>query len=812
MKFYFNTTAMSVVTLAMLGSDAILGMANAQEQTTAEVEAAQTQEDKLARLGVVTVSARRRDESINDAPVAITALDGDQLGDYAIDDFSDIATQVPTMVVGRGTSGTGASIFLRGVGSTSLSAGFDQSVSINFDGVPMSRGREIILSQYDIERVEVLKGPQALFFGKNTTGGLINVVTKGPTDIFEAGGRVGYGFEADKIYGEGFVSGPLTDTLSARLAVRAVDSEGAFENNASLVSTDPLGRTIRRTSEKRGGEEDLSGRFTLDWTPSEFANLELKVGASSHEDRGASELVERVCAAGRTTPATANGVPPSPNSGCTIDGVSDYVTIPQEVTINYPFARDGEPYADFNSEYGILTGSFSFDTFDIDTITGYYQFEQQDLNNVGGESYPATFTQRADFSQASQEIRFTTKWDGPFNLMFGGFYSDEDFLFYSSAYIFPVPVDPVQNTARTFVRNSEFEATTTSLFAEARYDLTDTLELSGGARWSRVERDSLQFSAAPHSNFAGAFPDGVRLEDEFSDENVSPQVTLRWKPSVNTTWYVSYKEGFKSGGYNLSQSLTPAASVAAGEYDSETAQGFEVGLRTIAFDQQLRFNATAYDFEYDNLQVQKFDPVTIGQISDNAGSLTTKGVEVDFDFAPNAVEGLSIRGALAYNDASYSDYVGQCFGGQTIAEGCTLLPNNGAFTSRDYDGLTPPKSPEWSGRFGGSYQFPIGSLTAQLSSDLTYTSEYNYTDTLRPDSIQDAFTKIDAAFSITGPTDQWTVSLIGRNLTDELVASSANDIPFTGGAGTGTTSGTRSDMSAQVANPREVYLELSYRF
>ena len=187
-------------------------------EAAGESEAARAERER--RLGIVTVSARRRDESLRDAPVAITAFSGEAMEDYAITNVTDLSTQVPSMVVGRASSGSSASIFLRGVGSTSLSAGFDQSVSFNLDGLPMSRGREILFSQYDVARVEVLKGPQALFYGKNTTGGLVSVVTRGPGDEFEAGGKVGYGFEGEEVYTEGYVSGPISDTLGARLALR----------------------------------------------------------------------------------------------------------------------------------------------------------------------------------------------------------------------------------------------------------------------------------------------------------------------------------------------------------------------------------------------------------------------------------------------------------------------------------------------------------------------------------------------------------------------------------------------------------------
>ena len=770
-------------------------------------------EERLRRLGIVTVTARRKEESLQEAPVAITALTGDALEDYAINDFMDLTTQVPTMVAGRAASGSSASIFLRGVGSTALSAGFDQSVSFNIDGLPMSRGREISMPQYDIERVEVLKGPQALFYGKNTTGGLISVVSRDPTDEFEASGKVGYGFEAREKYAEGVVSGPLTDTLRARLAFRVSDYDGAFENSAAQTYLDPLGMERNRIADNRGFGEMTSGRLTVIYEPSDLFNLEFKLGASQQQDGGPTDVLERLCGGGRTTPASANGVPPSPNSDCRINGVSDSSSIPRAVAAaNYRYAGNGDMYADFSSAYSVLTGNLNLDGLDVESITSYYTFLQKDLNNVSGEHYPANFSQKADYNQLSQELRFSTKSDGPFNSTFGLFYSDSEFIFNTDAYIFIVPLDPASGTHVTFKRDNGFEGTAFSAFYEGTYGFTDQWELSAGARWSREERDSYQESLPASSFFAAFFPGGIRFDDKFSDENISPQVSIAYRPSSNLSYYAAYKEGFKTGGFNISQALTPVSTVAAGRFDSETAKGFEAGVRSILFSDTLSLNATVFNYLYEDLQVQVFDPVSVSLIADNAGELTTQGIEIDFNWVPADIDGFSLRGALALNNVEYDKFIGQCFGGQTIAQGCDQIPVNGVFQSQDYSGRTPPKAPETAGRLGATYAFPVAGYEASLSGDVSYTGKYYFTDTLRPDAIQDAYTKLDLAARLSSPDDRWTLSLIGRNLTEEFVVTSANDIPFTGGAGTGTATGVVADMSAFVENPREVYLELAVRF
>lgn len=763
----------------------------------------------------IIVTARRRDERLIDAPVAITALGGAALDNYAVTEFTDMASLVPTMVAGKAASGSSASIFLRGVGSTALSAGFDQSVSFVVDGMPMSRGREIGLSQYDVQRVEVLKGPQALFFGKNATAGLISVTTNSPRDVFEAGLKVGYGFEAKEKYGEGYISGPLAEGLRARLAFRISDSEGAFTNTAAETYVDPFGLERHRNSKNRGYGRTYSGRATIEWDAADNLTFQVKTGYTDQKDGGPTDIIERICGGGRTVPFAANGIPPSPNADCVIDGRSDSSTIPVEVAgLDYRYAGDGRMYSRLKSGFGILTATLTSDVFDVTSITSYYRFKQTDLNNVSGEAYPATFSQLADYRQTSEELRFQSKWDGAVNVLFGLFASSNKFIFNTDAYIFPLPAVAAGTTYVTFKRDNGFSGSSMSAFGEVTANLTDSLELAGGARWSYESRNSFQQSLAANPAFGAAFPGGLRLDDRYRETDVSPQVTLRYKPSRDLTFYAAYKEGFKSGGFNISQTLTPAATVAAGEFGAERARGGEFGARAILMGGALSLNATAYYYDYLDLQVQNFDPVTIGQVVANAGTLRVKGIEGDFNWRSG---GFSLRGAAAFNDATYKDYVGQCYGGQTIAQGCNLLaPAPGAaFTSQDYDGLTPPKAPRFAGRLGASYEIELSGsgLRLEASGDMSYSSKYNFSDTLRPDAVQPSFTKFDASLRLKGPEDRWSLALIGRNLSNKYIVTGGSEIPFTGGTGTGTAGpGVLSDLSAFVDNPREFYIEASVKF
>ena len=836
MKRSLRVAALALTTTAMVPLSATAQTAPAgqpvpaQEPAVGGVETSPSGETVpanttgLAAGEDIIVTARRRDERLLDVPVAVTAIGGQTLGDYSVARVTDLATLVPSLVAGKAASGSSASIFLRGVGSTALSAGFDQSVSFVIDGLPMSRGREISLPQFDIQRVEVLKGPQALFFGKNATGGLISVTSNSPTDEFQAGVKAGYGFRAEEKYVEAYISGPISDTLRARIAGRYSDAKGAFTNTAADTYTNYIpGQFRTRNSKYRGFAESLGLRGTVEWEPSSSFKLQLKGGMTQVDDGGPTDLVERICGAGRTTPLPATtplGVfPTSPNTDCRVNGRADSSALPIQVAqTGFRYARNGRLYADFASQYGILTGTITSDPFDVTSITGYYHFRQYDLNNVSGESYPASFSQKADFKQFSEELRFQSKFDGAFNFLAGAFYSHGKFVFNTDAYIFPLPLDPINGTYVTFKRDNGFKTDSLSFFAEGTLEITPQLELSAGARYSVESRDSFQRSLPGHIALAAGFPGNVFVDDRYRDDNISPQVTLRFKPEQDTSIYAAYKQGFKSGGFNLSQSIGTTnvnALRTLGRFGAETAEGGEIGLRTLQFDRRLAFNVTAYHYVYSDLQVQFFDPTTVSLTAGNAGKLRTQGVEADFNFSVPGIEGFSLRGAAAYNNARYQDYVGQCYPGQTLALGCNLNLVAGVGNAQDYDGRTPPKAPKFAGRAGFTWNVPLSDngMSLRATSDVSYTGRYNYTDALRPDSIQKRFAKIDAALSLNGPDELWSVSLIGRNLTNKLVVTAANDIPFAGGTGTGTAGpGIVADMSSFIDNPREIYVELAFKF
>lgn len=758
----------------------------------------------------IVVTARRREESLQDVPVAVSALSPQQLESAAVSDISSISQLVPSMVVGRQVTGSSASIFLRGVGSTSLSSGFDQSVSINLDGIAMSRGKEIINAQYDLAGVEVLKGPQALFFGKNSTAGVVTVRSADPTTDFEARVKLGYEFEAREMYAEGYVSVPITDSLGLRVAARGSTQQGAFVNSGQSNTTGLLTRIA--SSKRRGEAESFSIRGTLVYDGPDDLRISLKGQLSQINDDGAGSLYERQCAAGRTVPRATSGIP-AVYADCVIDGRNDTADLPPQIAATMPYARDGKTYTDHDSHYAVLTIDKRVGPVTLTSVTAHYGFKQYDSNSFNGAGAGIYVTQFNDFKQFSQEFRAITDFDGPFNLTAGAFYSDAFYRFDTAGFAAVVPPDPTTGNYHAFGRISGFDGKSYSAFAELRWKIIDSLELAGGLRWSREEKNSFTNQYYRHASFAAQF--AVRqLTDEFRDENLSPQATLTWKPTRDITVYGAYKQGFKAGGFNTSLTVTPSVTPAAGQFKSETAEGGEIGLRTELFDRQLRFNVTAYDYTYNDLQVQIFDAATVTQTVSNAGALNTRGVEVDISLRPRAFDGFEAHASIAYNRAIFKDYVGTCYTGQTIAEGCSLDPGpSGAFNNQNFDGRRAPKAPLWAGRVGASYTAPVsGDIQFGINTDAGFSSNYNFTDSLRPDAVQRSFVRWDAGIRLFDEQSGWEFALIGRNLTNKFVVTSANDMPAQGTGGTGTATGIRADLNTIVDRPRQVYLQFSKKF
>ena len=309
----------------------------------------------------------------------------------------------------------------------------------------------------------------------------------------------------------------------------------------------------------------------------------------------------------------------------------------------------------------------------------------------------------------------------------------------------------------------------------------------------------------------------IRANQTFN--NWSPDATITWQPSRDVTVYAAYKTGYKSGGFSNSavQTLADPTGIQM-VFGPERAKGFEVGVKTTLFDQQLRFNMGAYRYNFTGLQVDSYDPINVQYITRNAGSSRVEGVELELEYAPRAVAGLTLRGTANYNRSRYRNFIGPCFTGQSQAEGCNIFgPGDDPMlvlpTLQQLGGKFTANAPRWVGTLGFDYRADVSdSMYAGLSADVRYSASYNASPFANPDARQRSYATIDASARVGTANERWELAVIAKNLTNRQILTGAQDITGTGN-GTGTVAGgTGADFFGYSSMPRTAQLQVSFRY
>ena len=660
--------------------------------------------------------------------------------------------------------------------------------------------------------MEVLKGPQALYFGKNSPAGVVSYTTADPTEEFELQLGLGYETESEDRYYQGIVSGPVTDTLSGRLAVRFIDDNGWLNNPAvadpAVQAGLPPGffSTGAASSDTYSGEETFI-RGTLLWEPTDSVRMRTKYTYNKNELHYSSfGSAQRILC--------PTGVGRSSAVDCTVDfNAPVHRSPPEHRQVLPPMNNADNDFTDM--EMSVITNELNWhvtDNWNVTAITGYFDSEDIFAGTIDvGELFIfRSATQELNQEHISQEIRLESDFDGPVNFTVGGLWGDsEQTVEIIVAFTnIPVPVlGPVPQPKTTDTR-------TLSAFGQVDWEITDQLSLTAGARWTEEDKD---FTASE-----GGVPITNLVRNSATFDDVSPEVTLSWRPTDNAMLYVGYKEGFKSGGFNgllVPGGFNFQAMINPGflydvSYEPETAEGFEIGAKTEWLDNRLRINAVYYDYEYTNLQLGRFNPETNSLVVVNASELNTSGVEVDALYVAKNIEGLTLRGAISYLDTEFGNYRNApCWEGQTIAQGCSFDfdPLLMRFVSQDLTGARSAYSPEWSHSWGFTYERPAtAGWNWSLSVDAIYTDEHFLEQAQTPGIMQDSHWLYNAAISLADEDDTWNLTLAGRNLGDEVVLTGAYTATGTG-SGTGTTVGAPADMNGRVARGRQIWLELRYR-
>lgn len=759
-------------------------------------------------LEEIVVTARKREESLQDVPISVHAISGDFIENQGLVDFQALAPYTPNFSYGQST---GASDFLiiRGLGTVGSGVHFEQAVGQITNGFFTSRsrlGRTVLI---DTAQVEVLRGPQGPIIGKNTSLGAINITTRKPTDEFEFIVSGGYDFEASEGYEiQGIVSGPFSDNFRGRLVVNYQDRDGFVENR--IIGDDVQFREDLTT--RIILQADLSDNFTAEFF---WQHIDLDRNGKHREVFNCLE------------PALAM----AQGFDCTINASNQSQNIVQGVDVGEPFTIDADLVG--------LTLDWEFGNSVLTSLTGYSQSEifdhfDSDLKPLEGRN----IFNNEDFDQFSQEIRLTSTGENTVDYIVGALYltnemnGTQDSNFNPSVGG-PPPQPPVRRHEIQFA-----DTDTLAGFAQIDWHLSDMMTLTIGGRLTNEERNGrkIQRMHVIHTDIFdpnlcsnepttterpssfrvcttgndGTQPVGSPILGNIDETNFSYNVSLQWSPTDDSMYYASTSTGFKSGGFDLRGAGDPANFI----FDEEESTNYEIGGRHTLAGNTLRLNWTLYNTNIDGLQLSSNDPATITQTVVN-GEATATGLEWDLVWA--ASDNLNLRLAGAYLDATYDNFLAACYTlpRQTAALGCNVdldgTPGEDPEEAQNLAGQTLAFAPEWQAVAGADYTWNLASgrdLRASLT--LIYSDEQSTMIDNNPAGFQDAYTKIDASLTLLGEDGKWWVALIGKNLTDELVYH------FTSGTTTcargAAPGGTTSCLFTTVEETRAIGIRAQYSF
>lgn len=754
--------------------------------------------------GDIIVTARKRNETLLNVPVAVSAVSAADLNRYAATDLGKIGQLVPQVIIAKtGGGGAGASFSIRGVGSSALDSGIDQTVALNIDGLQVSRGRLVSQSFFDVAQVEVLKGPQALFFGKNSPGGVVSLRTEGPTKTLSGYARAGYEFKADERFVEGAIAGPISDTLGFRIAARANKMAGYIDNTAQslVIPSDPGFPTAGAAHGRDPGTREILGRLTLAWTPTSAFNATLKVFGSKMKDHGETAGTELKCQGNPKTLDLLAGVfINDPFGDCKLNGKRSLGALNPARAANYPGARDGTPFTRYDSILSSLTLNYDLGGVNLTSVSGYYRYNNRSFDNFGFDSSTAVLGFNQDKTHDfTQEVRAASSFDGPLNFTLGAFYERGGRKTLGHGFVAPVGLDSRNGQYNNWTLVSDNDNEAISGFAQMMYKITPQLELAGGVRYTHETKDVTLGNSFVNDKFAPlgiTAAEGVFSSGKFKDSDWSPEATLSYHPDGNSTLYVAYKTGYKSGGFSNPAILSAGQTADVLGFSSESAEGFEAGAKGKFFDNRLTITSAIYTYKFNGLQLTSFNPSPPSFTIRNAASARTKGAEIELSFV--ATEELRLRLGGGYNRARYLNFASApCYPGQTLAQGC------GATNFQDLSGTALVRAPKVNLTGGGTYDVPMGSrFNLGFSSDLNYTSGYWLQENQNPVSWQKGFARLNASVRIYEPDNRWELALIGRNLTNKYYGVASADKPF----------GTPDELWVNIGRPREVMVQGTVRF
>ena len=722
--------------LQVLASVAGAAMMTAAGQVCAQ-EKVHAQE--ATALDEIVVTAQKRSENLQDVPVAVTALTADQLKDQRVNDVLALSGLSPGLQIKTDDNAANPRIFIRGIGVNDFNPSTASAVGVYVDGVYVASPLAQMAGFYDLQQVEVLRGPQGTLYGRNTTGGAINVTTKKPTSTPQGDLAVDYG-RFDTLNVQAGFGGPLAgDALAFRIA-------GLYDKSD--------GYTLNRLTGNKGNDAERKAvRAALRYTPD--SKLTVDLSASYSKATGGSILTYNRSLVAQTAEAASTATP-DPTFGY-IFCKPEYYTSGQCTNVaGYANTSSNKYEGDYRFEgkdivklFGATSAiSYDFGGVTLYSITGYQKAKRDDYEETDANPI-SIFDARyiAEQDTTSQEFRLQSNGETPLRWVFG-VYGARDNLDNNSHYnvleVLRVP-DPVNNPTGMDPANSvgvfgwplHQKTTSYAAFGQADYDLTPKLTLTGGLRWSQ-DKKTFHYVSDVDYGLLTLF----EYDNEKTFSSISGRVGLRYAISDGANVYATYNRGTKSGGFFSGQTTDPDD---LGPYRDETVNAYEMGAKSEFLDRRLRVNVSAFYYDYKDLQVYTVIqrnglPV---QLFTNASKARVYGGEAEVEARP--MTGLSLTLGASLLSAEYKDF-------QSLGD--------------DYSGNTLPSAPKTSLNGAARYEHPLGAGDLITQLDFTYRSKVYY-DTANTERLSDkarAFVNGQVGWAF--GDGRYELGVWGKNLAD----------------------------------------------
>lgn len=700
----------------------------------------------------IVVTAQRRAESVQDTPLAISALGGDALRNSGVTNVLQLNNSLPNVNINQ-TSGT-VRITVRGIGIVGTQPNQEGAVAFHVDGVYVGRPEAQSDGFFDVERVEVVRGPQGTLYGRNATGGAINVITRNPTSTLTANAELSVG-NYDLVSVEAGIGGPITDALSFRVAGQAISRSGWGHDGFGRDINDQKTRAIR-------------GKLKFEPT----SNLSVLLAADYFHEDDASGLY--------------NVVGPGDLAG----------RRPIGVELGFPLARN--PARNTNGDFPAalrkndwsVTSTVQWDISDllaITSITGYRstEFHQQADADSTAISITRFFNDTRD-KQFSQELRAAGSI-GNLKYLLGGYLFRDDFWFDSQTTRNPIQAGGPFLLAQGLRTIAHQKTDAEAVFGQISYDFNSVIGIDLGGRYSwevkhlRDERTTGINLTMPFNRDVPAPFIAVRGPIKASFSKFTPKATLRIKPNNDILFYATYSTGFRSGGFALG-SLTPA-------FLPENVKDYEAGLKIDWLGGAVQTNLSGFYYDYSDLQTTKTNPAGGAALVESAGKARIKGLEGSIVVKP--VQDFRVNADFGVLNARYRTYAS--------IDPYRPLPGG---VPRDLKGFTLPQAPDFTVNAGAQYTFhpQFGELT--LRGEMQAVSRTYFTAFNTKAFSQPSYQKFDAYLNFRSNDGHWTGSLFVRNLTDKTTYASIAAAPISVGG----------PVVVVAAEPRSYGLRAGYRF